>query len=95
MAGLIIADVEVTDPAKFEEYRGQVSATIEKYGGKYMVRGGATETVEGDWQPKRLVILEFESVARAKEWYYSAEYSGPMKLRHQSANTNLVFVEGA
>ncbi|MDA0734482.1 MAG: DUF1330 domain-containing protein [Chloroflexi bacterium] len=94
MAGYVIAQLIVTDPAKFEVYRGQVSATIEQYGGKYLVRGGATETVEGDWNPQRMVILQFESVERAKEWYYSPEYSGPMQLRHQAANSNVVFVEG-
>ena len=94
MAGYVIAEVTVTDPHKFEVYRGQVAATIEQYGGKYVVRGGATDTVEGDWNPQRLVILQFESVGRAKEWYYSPEYSGPMLLRHQAARSNVVFVEG-
>ena len=70
MAGYVIAEVNVTDPNKFEVYRDQVGGTIEKYGGKYVVRGGATETVEGDWNPQRLVILKFENVERAKEWYY-------------------------
>lgn len=95
MAGYVIAEVDVTDPTVFEQYRGLVGATIEKYGGKYVVRGGQTEKIEGDWTPNRLVIIEFESVARAKEWYYSEEYAGPLKLRHQSANTNLTIVEGA
>jgi uncharacterized protein (DUF1330 family) len=94
MAGYVIAAIEVTDPAVFEQYRAQVASTIEKYGGKYLVRGGDTEKVEGDWDPKRLVILEFDSMERAREWYYSQEYSGPMKLRHRSANSNLLLVEG-
>ena len=94
MPGYVIAEVEVTDPAVFEEYRGQVSATIEQYGGSYIVRGGEHEKIEGDWTPKRLVIIQFESVARAREWYYSAEYEGLKALRHKSANTNVVIVEG-
>ena len=94
MAAYVIADVEVTDPAVFAEYRRQVSATIEQYGGKYLVRGGATEKVEGDWDPHRLVIIQFESLERARQWHDSQEYRGPMKLRHQSANTNVVLVEG-
>ena len=94
MAGYVIAEVTVTDPDKFEVYRGQVGATIDEYGGKYIVRGGATETAEGEWDPKRLVIIEFESMERAKEWYHSDEYSGPMKLRHEAADSNVVFVEG-
>ena len=64
---------------------------MDQYGGKFIVRGDATEKVEGDWDPKRLVILEFESVQRAREWYHSQECSGPIKLRHQSARTNLIF----
>ena len=94
MAGYVIADVEVTDPEKFEVYRGQVGATIEQYGGRYIVRGGETETAEGAWNPRRLVVIEFETLARAREWYYSPEYAAPMKLRHESANTNVVFAEG-
>ncbi len=94
MAGYMIADVNVTDPAGFEEYRKLVSATIEVYGGRYLVRGGAVEPVEGNWNPSRLVILEFDSVERAKEWYYSEEYAGPKTMRHNSATTNATFVEG-
>ena len=94
MAGYMIADVTVTDPEGFEEYRKLVSATIETYGGRYVVRGGATETVEGDWNPSRLVVLEFDSVEQAKAWYYSEEYAGPKKMRHDSATTNAIFAEG-
>jgi uncharacterized protein (DUF1330 family) len=94
MPAYVIADVEITDPVKFEEYRSQLAPTIEQYGGRYLVRGGATEKVEGEWLPKRLVIIEFDSMQRAREWYYSHEYSGPMKLRHQSANSNVLLVEG-
>ncbi len=94
MAAYIIAEVEVTNSEVFEQYRSQVSGTIEQYGGEYLVRGGTLEKAEGDWNPKRLVILKFESMARAKEWYESEEYRGPKALRHRSANTNLVLVEG-
>lgn len=94
MAGYIIAELDVTDPQVFEQYRGLVGATIEKYGGEYVVRGGESEKIEGDWTPNRLVIIRFDSVARAKEWYYSDDYKGPMALRHKSATTNLVIVEG-
>jgi len=67
MAAYIIAEIEITNSEVFEEYRSQVSGTIEQYGGTYLVRGGAVEKAEGDWNPKRLVILQFESMARAKE----------------------------
>ena len=94
MAGYIIAELQGTDPKIFEEYRGLVSPTIEKYGGQYVVRGGESEKIEGDWTPGRLVIIRFDSVDKAKEWYYSDDYKGPMGLRHKSATTNLVIVEG-
>ena len=94
MPGYMIADVTVTDPEGFEEYRKLVSATIETYGGRYLVRGGATETVEGDWNPSRLVVLEFDSVDQARAWYYSDEYAGPKEMRHNSATTNAIFAEG-
>lgn len=94
MAGYVIAEVNVTDPAGFEEYRQLVEATIAAYGGRYLARGGATETVEGDWQPRRLVLLEFDTLERAKEWYYSPEYAGPKALRQRSADTQVVFAEG-
>ena len=94
MAGYVIADIDIFDTAIFEQYRSQDGPSIDKYGGTFIVRGGAAEKVEGDWEPKRLVILEFESLQRAREWYDSQEYSGPIKLRHQSARTNLIFVEG-
>lgn len=94
MAAYVIADVDVTDPEVFAEYRRQVPATIEQYGGKFLVRGGATEKVEGDWDPQRLVIIQFESMEQARRWYHSQEYRGPLKLRHQSASTNLLLVEG-
>ena len=94
MAGYVLADVDVTDPDKFGEYRDAVEPTVEKYGGRYIVRGGANEVVEGTWMPNRLVVIQFESLERAKEWYYSDEYRGPMGLRHESAISNVVIVEG-
>ena len=94
MPAYVIADVEVTDPIKFKEYGDQVPSTVEKYGGKYLIRGGDIGTAEGSWEPKRMVVLRFENMEQLKRWYYSQEYSGPMGLRHQSANSNVLFVEG-
>jgi uncharacterized protein (DUF1330 family) len=94
MAAYVIADVDVTDPAGFAEYRALVPATIEAHGGRYLVRGGAHEVVEGDWQPKRVVVLEFPTLAAAERWYASEEYRHPKALRFRSARTNVVFVEG-
>jgi uncharacterized protein (DUF1330 family) len=94
MAAYIIAEIEITDPAGFEEYRRQVPPTIEQYGGKYIVRGGACETLEGDWKPKRIVVLQFDNVERAKGWLDSVEYAEPRKLRHRAAKTRMILVEG-
>ena len=84
----------VTDPAGFEEYRQLVPATIQQYGGRYVVRGGAAETLEGDWQPKRVVVLEFPSLEQAKRWYNSEEYRGPKALRFKTATSKMILVEG-
>lgn len=95
MPGYVIGDIEVTDPAAYEEYRKLAPATIAKYGGKYILRGASYEKVEGDWSPKRLVLLEFESFERAKEWYNSPEYSEAKPLRHKAATSNMLIVDGA
>lgn len=94
MAAYLIVDLEITDPAGFEEYRQQVPATLEKYGGKYLVRGGRTEVLEGDWQPRRVVVLEFANAAQAKAWWASEEYRAPKALRQRTARTNLILAEG-
>jgi uncharacterized protein (DUF1330 family) len=94
MAAYFIVDVEVTDPAGFDEYRQLVPATIQQYGGRYVVRGGAVETLEGDWQPKRVVVLEFPSLEQAKRWYNSEEYHDPKALRFKTAKSKLILVEG-
>jgi uncharacterized protein (DUF1330 family) len=93
MPAYIIVDIEITDPAGYEEYKKLAGATVEKYGGKYIVRGGAVETLEGDWEPKRIVVLEFESVQRAKEWLNCEAYREPRKMRHRTAKTKMIVVE--
>ncbi len=94
MAGYVIADVEVLDPVKFAEYRELVAPTLEAHGGEFLANGGEHETLEGSWQPKRVVILRFESVARAKEWWSSAAYAGPKAMRQAASEGSLVVVEG-
>ena len=94
MAAYVIANVEVLDPTGFEEYRQRVPATVAQYGGRYLVRGGETETKEGGWSPKRLIVLEFKSLARAREWFASPEYAPLIALRKRSANTQLIFAAG-
>jgi uncharacterized protein (DUF1330 family) len=94
MPGYVIAEVEVTDPVGFEEYRKQVSATIQKYGGRYVVRGGACQQVEGDKAPGRMVVIEFASVEQARRWYDGEEYRGPKALRMKTARTRVLIVDG-
>ena len=95
MAAYLIASVDVKDAATFEEYRKQVPATIAKHGGRYLVRGGRVERVEGTWNPKRLVVLEFPSIEQARRWYDSEDYREPKALRMKCTVTDAVFVEGA
>ena len=94
MAAYAIAEVDVTDPAQFEEYRKLVPATIAQYGGKYLVRGGAVDSKEGGWTPKRLVVLEFPSMAQARKWYDSPEYAPVLAVRLKSARSRVLLVEG-
>jgi uncharacterized protein (DUF1330 family) len=95
MAAYVIVEIDILDPTGYEEYKKLASATVEKkYGGKYIVRGGRTEVLEGDWNPKRIVLLEFASAQRAKEWLNCEEYREPRKMRHRTAKTNMIVVEG-
>jgi len=95
MAAYVIAEVTVTDPQRFEDYRQMVPATVAQFGGKFVVRGGAMEKLEGNWEPKRLVIIEFESAERAKQWWASEEYREAKALRQRTAQTNLLVIQGA
>jgi uncharacterized protein (DUF1330 family) len=94
MPAYMIVEIEVTDPVGYEEYKKLASDSIHAHGGKYLVRGGKTEVIEGDWQPKRLVVLEFESMERAKAWLNSEEYREPRQMRHRTAKTNMILVDG-
>ena len=94
MTAYVIVDIDVYDPVGYEEYKKLAPAAVELYGGKYIARGGKTETLEGDWSPSRLVILQFESNEQAKQWLNSPEYSEAKKMRHQTANSKMVVIEG-
>jgi len=94
MTAYVVVDIQVTDPIGYEEYERLAPAAVELYGGKYIARGGKPETLEGDWSPSRLVILPFESSEQAKKWLNSPEYSEARKMRHQTANSNMVVIEG-
>lgn len=95
MVAYVINDMEITDPALFEEYKKLSPTTIAQYGGRFLARGGRTETLEGHWSPKRLVILEFPSLDQARAWADSPEYAPAKRLRQLASNSNLIIVEGA
>ena len=95
MPAYVINDMEVTDPQLFEEYKKLSPPTVAQYGGRFLVRGGRTEMLEGDWAPRRLVILEFPDMQRALAWIDSPEYAPARRLRQLSSNSNIIVVEGA
>ena len=94
MAAYVIGDIEVTDPAAFREYRNRVGATVEQYGGRFVVRGGRVDPKERDWQPHLLVMLEFPSLEQAERWYNSPEYKPLIAIREKAARTQLLIAEG-
>jgi uncharacterized protein (DUF1330 family) len=94
MSAYVVVNVNIHDPEAYREYVGLAPRTVAAYGGRYLARAGHTEVLEGDWTPDRLVILEFDSVARAKEWLSSPEYGAVKHLRHRNATTDMVLIEG-
>ena len=95
MAAFVISEVEILERAQADTYRSLASASIERYGGRHIVRGGAIELIEGERDPKRrLVIVEFPSIQRAHEWYRSPEYAEALKVRAGALTRTLTFVEG-
>lgn len=95
MPAYVIVEISIDDPKDYEEYKKLTPATIAAYNGRFVVRGGQTETLEGDWQPERIVVLEFPTVARAKEWWGSDTYSKAKVIRQRSAKTKMIVVPGA
>ena len=95
MSAYVIAEIEVTDPAAYEEYRKQVLAVVQKYQGKFIVRGGRVDSREGGWKPSRIVVVEFPSLAQAQKFYDSADYAPLIKLRQKASKGKLIIVEGA
>jgi uncharacterized protein (DUF1330 family) len=95
MSAYVIVDITVTDPDRYEEYKRLAPEPVSLYGGRYLARGLPAETLEGDWAPARLVILEFESVERAKAWLDSPEYHDARQIRHEAARSQMIVVPGA
>jgi uncharacterized protein (DUF1330 family) len=94
MAAYVIAEIDITDATAYEEYRTKVPEVISKYGGRYIVRGGKVESMEGGWQPKRLAVLEFPSMEQALKFYRSPEYAPLIKLRQKASRGKMIAVEG-
>ncbi len=94
MVAYVINDMEVTDPQLLEEYKKLSLPTVSQYGGRFLARGGQTETLEGTWSPKRLVILEFPGFAQAKAWANSPEYAPAKRVRQKASRSNMIVVEG-
>lgn len=94
MAAYVIVDITVTDPVRYEEVKQRTPAVVAQYGGKYLSRGGQTEGLHGGWQPSRLVLLEFESLEKARQWESSPEYTAIKQLRDRCAVVNMILVQG-
>lgn len=94
MAAYVVVEIEVKDPVRYDDYKKLAPPSIATYGGKYLARGGKTESLEGNWSPQRLVILEFPTFEQAKKWIDSEEYRPARELRHQTAQTRMVLIEG-
>lgn len=94
MTAYFIVNLEVTSPRAFTEYSKKAPEIVSSYGGKYLVRGGEAELLEGAWQPKKVVILEFPSMARARKFYHSEDYKPLLALRAGSTHSEVVLVEG-
>jgi uncharacterized protein (DUF1330 family) len=94
MAAYVVVEIEVLDKDRYENYKQMVPPTLAPYGGRFVVRGGAVETLEGDWSPQRFVLLEFPSVEQAKAWWASAEYAEAKALRQATARTQMIVVAG-
>jgi uncharacterized protein (DUF1330 family) len=95
MAAYVLAEIEITNPEGYKEYTAHVPATIAKYGGRFLVRGGATTALEGNWPQQRRVLIEFPSVEAARRWYDSPEYEKPKAMRRANSNGRLLLLEGA
>jgi uncharacterized protein (DUF1330 family) len=95
MAAYVIADIRVTDPAAYEPYRPLAAASIARFGGRFLVRGGQTVLLEGAPAPERIVVIEFPDAATAQRWYQSEEYQAALKIRQAASHGRLILVDGA
>ena len=94
MPTYLILDIAVEDPADYAEYLAAAPSTVETHGGRYLVRGGATEKLSGDWDPERVVVLEFPSRSHFDAWYNSPEYQAILPIRERATRSRVIVVEG-
>ncbi len=95
MAAFVIVDVSIQDLVAYEDYKKLTPEAVAAYDGRFVVRGGQTETLEGEWKPERIVVLEFPTIERAKEWWSSEIYSEAKNIRQRAATTKMIVVQGA
>ena len=94
MPAYVVIDIKVSEPAKMQQYRALADIAVARFGGRYLARGGKTELIEGDWQPERLVIMEFPSPQVARSFYDSPEYVAARKAREGAAHFDMLVIEG-
>ena len=94
MPAYVIVDVSIHNAENYEAYKQLTPASIAAFGGRFVVRGGKTETLEGTWQPERMVVLEFPSIEKAKQWWNSEEYAPAKAIRQANATTSMILTEG-
>ena len=94
MPAYVIADVQFTDPAGYEPYRPLAAASIARFGGRFVVRGGAVDLLEGAPAPQRVVVIEFPDADTARRWYYSDEYQQALKIRQANSTGRVILVDG-
>jgi len=94
MAAYVIVEVDVQNPVRYEDYKKLVPPSLAAYGGRFLVRGGEITTLEGDWRPKRFVMIEFPSVERANAWWNSTEYAEAKALRQVTAKSRMILAAG-
>jgi uncharacterized protein (DUF1330 family) len=94
MAAYVISDVTMKNAEAVRTYRTRAAASIAQYGGRYLVRGGPIETLEGGWTPRNIIVVEFPDVERARAWYRSAEYAQALAVRDEALSRNLILVDG-
>jgi uncharacterized protein (DUF1330 family) len=94
MSSYVIVNVNTRDPVEYERYKRVASEAVASFGGRYLVRGGRMQVLEGSWAPTRIVVLEFDSYERASQWWHSAEYAPAKALRQRLSDTDLLIVDG-